>query len=90
MARKKALKDDALNDVQGGVNLNELNNKVLSFESKTNALQEKVDMVAQNNQALMAKVDTLANNMEARLASNQLNNKSFFGKLFSFVQKDKI
>lgn len=90
MAKKKVLKDDALDNVQGGVNLNELNNKVLSFESKTNALQEKVDMVAQNNQALMAKVDTLANNMEARLSSHQLNNKSIFGKLFSFVQKDKI
>lgn len=89
MAKKKVVTDDVLDGVKGGVNLNELNNKVLSVESKADALQEKVDIIAQNNQAIMAKVDSLANNMEARLSDKQMNkSKSIFQKLFGF--KDNI
>ena len=64
MARKKVIvnaveEENVLESVRDGISLNDLNQKVLILEAKTNELTEKIDAVAQKNNALEAKLNSL-------------------------------
>ena len=86
MAKKKVLKDEALNEVQGGVNLNELNERVLNFESKTDALAEQVNMVSQQANVLEAQINSLKNDMKAEIKPEKaVKRTTFLDKLFGRI-----
>ena len=61
---KKALDDALLDDVNGGIVLNELNQKTDLMAQKTDLMAQKTDLLAQKNDLLAQKNDLLAQKVD--------------------------
>ena len=92
MARKKALKDEVLNEVQGGVNLNELNERILNFESKTDELAKQINAVSQKSDVLEANIKSLlkADQLKDEVKTEKNLRNSILKKFFGGNISEKI
>ena len=85
---KKTLDDASLDDVSGGVALNELAQKANMLEQKADLTAQKTDMLEMKANQLDQKIDVLA--QKADMISKKLTvgikdeKVSFFSKLFGF------
>ena len=80
MAKKKAIKDDALDNVTGGVNLNELSQKTNELAQQNLAMAERTNMLEERTNQLDVKVDMLMQKADA-LTEQGLAKKNLFSKL---------
>lgn len=82
MAKKK-IKDDALNEVTGGVALNELAQKTNAIEQKADMMAIKAEMLEQKTDQLDQKINAL--NQKTDLLNEKVTNRDkggLFSRLF--------